>query len=197
MAALRLATAHDAAAIAAIYAPYVLSSPISFEAEPPDEAAMRSRIEAGGGLHPWLVALDEAGDIVGYAYACAFRPRVAYRFAVETSVYVAEGAHGRGIGDELYGALLPMLEAQGFTQAIAAITLPNPASVRLHEKHGFIESGVYRDVGYKLGRWLSVSLWQRALAPLTERPAEPKPVAAVWSASPNLRPSGQGLIRTG
>ena len=180
MVAVRLAVAGDAPTIAAIYAPYVTGSPVSFETEPPTEEAMAARIDAGAGLHPWLVAVDGADRIVGYAYGCAFRPRAAYRFAVETSVYVAAEAQRRGIGGRLYTALLPLLESQGFTQAIAAITLPNPASVRLHEMHGFAVAGVYREVGYKLGEWLSVGLWQRALAPLAIRPEEPRPVAAVW-----------------
>ena len=180
MVAVRLAAAGDAAAITAIYAPYVTGSPVSFETEPPSEQVMAGRITAGAGLYPWLVAVDEADRILGYAYGCAFRPRAAYRFSVETSVYVADDAQRRGIGGRLYGSLLPLLAAQGFTQAIAAITLPNPASVRLHESHGFASAGVYRDVGYKLGRWLSVGLWQRPLAPLADRPDEPRPIAAVW-----------------
>ena len=177
---LRRATADDAAAIALIYAPYVTASAVSFETEAPDAAEMRSRIEAGGELYPWLVAVDEDGRILGYAYAGAFRARRAYRFSVETSVYVAEPAQGRGVGRRLYGALMPILEAQGFTQAIAAISLPNPASISLHEAHGFVSAGVYREVGFKFGGWHSVGLWQRALAPLAEQPGEPKPVAAVW-----------------
>jgi len=177
---LRLATADDAAAIASIYAPYVTGTPVSFETDPPDAAEMRRRIEAGAGLYPWLAACDDGGAILGYAYACAFRPRHAYRFSVETTVYVAAGAQGCGIGAALYGALLPLLEAQGFAQAIAAISLPNEASVRLHEKHGFITAGVYREVGHKLGAWHSVGLWQRPLASLGADPKEPEPAAAVW-----------------
>lgn len=180
MVAVRLATARDAAAITAIYVPYVTGSTVSFETEPPSEEAMEARIIASASLYPWLVAVDEADRILGYAYGCAFRPRAAYRFAVETSVYVDGDSQRRGIGGRLYGELLPLLEAQGFTQAIAAITLPNPASVRLHESHGFAAAGIYRDVGYKLGDWLSVGLWQRALAPLAAPPDEPRPIAAVW-----------------
>src|SRR5687767_9805423 len=134
---LRLATADDAAAIASIYAPYVTASAVSFETEPPDAAEIRSRIEAGGALHPWLVACDEADRVLGYACATAFRARPAYRFTVETSVYLDPAAQRRGIGRSLYTALIPLLEAQGFTQAIAAITLPNAPSVRLHEALGF------------------------------------------------------------
>jgi phosphinothricin acetyltransferase len=177
---LRLASVDDAAAIGAIYAPYVTGSIVSFEAEPPDEAEMRERIRSGGLLYPWLVACDEEGSVLGYASASAFRARIAYRFTVETSVYLAGEAHGRGIGGALYWRLLAILEAQGFTQAIAAISLPNEASVRLHEKLGFVAAGIYRDVGYKLGGWRSVGLWQRKLAPLSEPPEEPKPFADAW-----------------
>ena len=177
---IRLAAAEDAAAVAALYAPYVTQSAVSFETEPPGEAEMRSRIESGGGLHPWLVACDDSGSALGYASASAFRTRPAYRFTVETSVYLAADAVGRGIGGRLYSALLETLEAQGFTQAIGAIALPNPASVALHERLGFVRAGIYRDVGWKLGKWHSVGLWQRALAPLPERPNAPKPVAQVW-----------------
>ena len=162
----------DAAAIAEIYAPFVTESAVSFETEPPDEAAMRARIEAGGDLYPWLVA-EEAGTVVGYAYAARFRDRPAYRFAVETSVYLRPGAGGRGLGRRLYEPLLAMLEAQGFTQAIAAITLPNEASVRLHERLGFERAGIYRQVGWKLGAWHDVGLWQRGLAAAGTPPEEP------------------------
>ena len=86
----------------------------------------------------------------------------------------------RGLGTLLYRALLPLLEAQGFAQAIAAITLPNEASVRLHERLGFHQVGTYEQVGFKFREWRSVGLWQRALAPLSTRPEEPKPVSAVW-----------------
>jgi phosphinothricin acetyltransferase len=174
---LRAATPADAAAIAAIYGHYVTGSTVSFETEPPTVAEMRARIEACGDRYPWLVAEEDA--LLGYAYATAFRPRLAYRYAVETTVYLAPGAGGRGIGRALYGSLIATLEAQGFAQAIGAVTLPNPASVRLHEKLGFTEAGIYRQVGYKLGCWLDVGLWQRALAPATNPPTEPKPVTEV------------------
>jgi len=178
---IRRATADDAAAIASIYAPYVEASVVSFEMEAPDEAEIRNRIEALGDLYPWLAACDEDGAMLGYAYACAFRPRPAYRFSVETTVYVAQGAHGCGIGGALYGALLPVLEAQGFVQAIGAITIPNEASIALHEKFGFVRAGLYEKVGYKLGDWRSAGRWQKALAPMTAGPEEPRPVSAVWA----------------
>ncbi len=170
---LRAATPDDAAAIAQIYAPFVTGSAVSFETEPPDEAAIRSRIESGGGLYPWLVA-EEDGTILGYAYAARFRDRPAYRFAVETSVYLRSEASGHGLGRGLYEPLLAILQKQGFTQAIAAITLPNEASVRLHERLGFERAGTYRQVGWKLGTWHDVGLWQRTLATAGTPPTEPR-----------------------
>jgi L-amino acid N-acyltransferase YncA len=169
---LRAATPDDAAAIADIYAPFVTASAVSFETEPPDEAAMKARIEAGGGLYPWLVA-EEDGRPLGYAYAARFRERPAYRFTVETSLYLRADAVGRGLGRQLYEPLLAILESQGFTQAIATITLPNEASVRLHERLGFERAGTYRQVGWKFGAWHDVGLWQRALARAGTSPEEP------------------------
>ena len=171
---IRSATADDAAAIAAIYAPYVTGTVVSFETEAPDAAGFAGRMAEGEGCYPWLVACDPGtGAVLGYAYACAFRSRPAYRFSVETTVYVADGAQRRGAGSLLYRTLLPVLEAQGYAQAIAAITLPNEASVALHERFGFRPVGVYEKVGFKLREWRSVGLWQRALAPLSTRPEEP------------------------
>ena len=173
---IRAASAEDSAAIAEIYRPYVAESYISFETEPPDAAEIARRMAAGGALYPWVAAEDGEGDLLGYAYASPFRPRAAYRFAVETTVYVREGAHGRGIGAALYAPLIERLERQGFTQAIGAITLPNPASVRLHERFGFRHAGTYAQVGWKLGRWHDVGLWQRPLAAPAEAPEEPRPL---------------------
>ena len=177
---IRPATADDAAAISAIYAPYVTGSTVSFETEPPEPEAIRVRIEAGADLYPWLVG-EADGAVVGYAYATQFRPRPAYRYTVETTVYLAPQAAGAGIGTSLYRLLIDILERQGFTQAIAAITLPNAASVRLHERLGFVAAGTYRKVGYKLDGWHDVGLWQRELARPTLPPSEPKKVPDVWS----------------
>ena len=181
---IRAASADDAPAIAAIYAPYVTGSVVSFETGAPDAAEMARRMAEGEGHYPWLVSCDADGTLLGYAYACAFRSRPAYRFSVETTVYVAEGAHRRGIGSALYRALLPVLEAQGYAQAIAAITLPNPASVILHKRFGFRQAGVYEKVGFKLGEWRSVGLWQRALAQVAASPAEPRPLSALGAGWP-------------
>jgi len=174
---LRAATPDDAASLSDLYVPYVVGSAVSFEVEPPDAQEMRRRIESGGDLYPWIVAEAE-GAVLGYAYAGAFRPRAAYRFAVETTVYARREAHGLGLGTRLYEALLSVVAAQGFTQAIGAITLPNAASVALHEKLGFRHAGTYSHVGWKLGRWHDVGLWQRPLGSGDEAPAEPLRLAA-------------------
>jgi L-amino acid N-acyltransferase YncA len=171
---LRPATPDDAAAIADLYAPYVTASVVSFETLPPEAGALRARIDAAAGLYPWLVGEETDGTLLGYAYAAAFRSRPAYRFTVETTIYLHRAACGRGLGARLYAPLLAALEDQGFTQAIAAITLPNPASVRLHERLGFAAAGTYRQVGWKLGGWHDVGLWQRPLAPAGTPPAEPR-----------------------
>ena len=175
---IRAATSDDAAAISGIYAPYVTASAVSFECEPPDRSEIASRMDAGANLYPWLAA-EEDGTVLGYAYGAAFRTRFAYRFTVETTVYLREGAQGRGIGRLLYAPLLELLERQGFTQAIAAIALPNEASVKLHERLGFRHAGTYGQVGFKLGRWWDVGLWQRALASPPGEPEEPLPLDRV------------------
>lgn len=179
MISLRPVTIDDSASIAEIYAPFVTDGIISFETEPPGAAEIGRRIDSRGALYPWIAAADPDGAVVGYAYASEFRSRRAYRFTVETSVYVRSDAHRCGTGRRLYRALLATLEAQGFTQAIAAIGLPNVGSVAFHESFGFSPAGVYREVGYKLGGWHDVGLWQRPLAPAANPPAEPLPLAEV------------------
>lgn len=177
MIAIRAATPADAGAIAAIYAPYVLSGTATFETDAPDARAMRTRMEKGAGYYPWLVATngEDAGGVLGYAYATAFRDRPAYRFVVETTIYVAGAVQGQGAGRLLYDALIDTLRAQGFTQAIAAIALPNEYSIRLHESVGFRRAGIYREVGYKLGRWIDVGYWQCELNESLVPPVEPRP----------------------
>ena len=178
MIGIRIAAERDAEAIAAIYAPHVTRGVASFEESAPTADEMRARIAKVAGLYPWLVA-EEDGAVLGYAYADRFRERSAYRWAVETTVYVADGAQRRGVGRLLYSALLDILRRQGFTQAIAAISLPNDASVKLHELAGFRRAGVYRQVGWKLGRWIDVGLWQAPLRIPGTPPPEPKPFSAV------------------
>lgn len=176
MIAIRAAQADDASAIAAIYAPHVLTGTVSFEIEPPDARAMRTRMAASDGLYPWIVATngEPEGGVIGYAYATRFRERAAYRFVVETSIYVADVAQRQGAGRLLYGALIATLRAQGFTQAIGGIALPNDASIALHEAVGFRRAGVYREVGYKQSRWIDVGIWQCELNEPAIPPVEPR-----------------------
>jgi phosphinothricin acetyltransferase len=177
--AIRLAGPADAEAIAAIYGPYCTDSRISFEEEAPGASEMARRIEGDRpGFHPWYVA-EEDGTILGYAASSPFRTRPAYRWSVETGIYLAPGAQGRGIGRALLETILATLERQGYVSAIGAIALPNPASVALHEKLGFENVGAYRGTGFKQGQWLDVGLWQKDLAPRSNRPAEPVPYAGL------------------
>jgi L-amino acid N-acyltransferase YncA len=168
----RLATARDAPAIAAIYAPYVRDTIVSFETEVPDAAEIASRIERIGRQYPWLT-VSTCGSIVGYAYACENRSRLAYRWSVDAAVYVDASAQRQGIGRALYRHLFALLRAQGYVNAFAGISLPNAASVALHEAMGFAPIGVYRNVGYKLGAWRDVGWWQLALCEPPPNPAEP------------------------
>ena len=165
---LRDATPGDAAAILAIYAPYVEETAISFERVPPDEATMRERIAQRLASHAWLVA-EQGGRVVGYAYAGPFAVRAAYRLAAEVSVYVDRDAGRGGIGRVLYGALIERLRERGMHTAIGIVALPNPASVALHERLGFRHVGTFREIGAKFGRWHDVGWWQlmldRATAP--------------------------------
>jgi L-amino acid N-acyltransferase YncA len=153
----------DAAAIAEIYRPVVENTIISFELDAPDAAEMRSRIRHVTRRYPWLVAVD-GGAVVGYAYGSRHRERPAYASSLDVSVYVDGSIRGRGVGSALYRTLFRMLERAGpFHRAFAGIALPNDASVALHQKHGFELVGIYREVGFKFGRWIDVAWWQRAL----------------------------------
>lgn len=159
----------DAAACAAIYAPHVESSAVSFEEEVPGAEAMAGRIERYGASHSWLVA-EREGEVVGYAYATAFNERPAYRWSASVSVYVAEGARGAGVGRALYAALFERLRERGFRMACAGITLPNEASVALHERLGFELVGVNREIGWKHGAWHDVGWYQLELTPAGDAP---------------------------
>lgn len=165
----------DGAACAAIYEPYVRDTAISFEERPPDAAALAQRIERISLTHPWLVAEDE-DEVIGFAYGCPHRERAAYRWAADVSVYVDLHRRREGAGRALYGALLPQLRDQGFYIACAGLTLPNAASVAIHESFGFRPVGVYRRIGFKLGAWWDVGWWQLQLREAHDgAPAEPAP----------------------
>jgi L-amino acid N-acyltransferase YncA len=176
---LRLAEAGDAAQIAAIYAPFCLETAISFETTAPDEATMRERVCTLTQRYPWLVAVSGTGDVLGYAYAGKHRERAAYRWSVDFTAYLAPEAKRRGIGTQLYRALVKVCQALGYHRAFAGITLPNEASVRLHEKIGFRPIGVYRRVGFKLGKWHDVGWWSLDLLPEEEAPREPRSISEI------------------
>lgn len=158
----RDATTADAASCAAIYAPYVTDTCITFEQEPPGAADLQARIAAAQEAHAWLVG-EIGGRVVGYAYAGPYRPRAAYRWSCETSVYLDRERLGDGHGRTLYRALLDRLADRGYRTAVAGMTLPNDPSIRLHEALGFEPIGIFRRVGHKHGRWHDVGWMQRDL----------------------------------
>lgn len=168
----RDATADDAGACAAIYAPYVTESAISFEDEPPSADEMARRIASARRSHAWLV-LEEDGEVVGYAYAAPVKQRAAYRWSCEVCVYLARGREGAGRGRALYEALFDRLTERGFRTAIAGMTQPNEASAGLHRALGFEPIGVQRRIGWKHGAWRDVAWVQR---PLTDDEGPPTPL---------------------
>jgi L-amino acid N-acyltransferase YncA len=175
---IRDAVAADAGRCAAIYAPYVRDTAISFESEPPSAEEMAARIAAAQRAHAWLVLEDEGrdevdGDVVGYAYGGPFMTRAAYQWATAVSVYLDPARHRSGGGRALYEGLFERLAARGHRTALAGIALPNDASVGLHRALGFEPVGTYRRVGWKLGRWHDVAWYQR---PLTEDDGPPEPL---------------------
>jgi phosphinothricin acetyltransferase len=174
----RVATEGDAGAVQAIYAPEVAATAISFEVDPPSADEMRTRIRETLRTHPWFVC-EEAGHVLGYAYASPHRPRAAYRWSVDVSVYIDRSARRRGMGRALYAPLFRILARQGYQTAYAGITLPNAGSVGLHEAMGFRLIGVYEAVGYKLGAWHDVGWWALGLGPRPAEPAEPVPFRAL------------------
>ncbi len=158
---IRAVTATDCDAIARIYNHYVLTTVVSFEEQAVATAQIAERIAAvqTAGL-PWLVA-EEDGRVVGYAYASKWHARSGYRFTVESTVYLAANATGRGTGSRLYDALLVAVRQTGAHVVMATIALPNPASVALHEKLGFVKVGHLGEIGFKLERWIDIGYWQR------------------------------------
>lgn len=171
----------------AIYTPYVRETAISFEADPPTLEEFSQRVRSTLEYAPWLACVED-GRVAGYAYGGRWRPRAAYRWTIETTVYVDRSRQGRGLGRALYRALLGCLRIQGYRTATAGITLPNPASVRLHERVGFVPVGVFHAAGHKLGRWHDVGWYELALGERVERPPETLTTAEAsrdpaWSAT--------------
>lgn len=161
---IRDATPDDAAALAALYNPYITDSDISFEESPLSNDAMAKRVAGVQRRYPWLVA-DEAGAIQGYAYATRWKERDAYHYCAETCIYLRQGQTGRGIGRALYTALLDALPRADVRIAIGCIALPNDASVALHEKLGYQKVAHFPGVGFKFDRWIDIGYWQKVLPP--------------------------------
>ncbi len=179
---IRAATEEDAEGVRAVYAPIVRDTAISFEWQEPDAAEMAQRIRATTREHPWLVVEDD-GAVIGYAYACPWRARAAYRWMAETAIYVAESARRRGVARAAYGELLARLRRGGWRAAIGGIALPNPASVALHEALGFRQVAHLPRVGFKFGRWHDLGFWRLDLEPDAAAPQPPAPPSLARSAS--------------
>ena len=171
---IRFAEPTDAAGILAIYGPYCESTCVSFEVVAPTIEQIQERINRITADYPWLVG-EIDGQIASYVYASRHHERAAYRWSVDVAVYVAAEQQRRGVGRILYETLFSILREQGHFKAFAGITLPNPASVGLHEGLGFRPVATYRGVGHKFGRWLDVGWWQRDLQPERDNPTEPHP----------------------
>ena len=160
--AIRYVEPRDAGAIVRIYNRYIRDTIVTFEEDEISAADMAARIAHVRASLPWIVA-EQGGAILGYAYARKFHERAAYRNTVESTIYVDEAAQRKGIGTNLYTALLDRLRAQGLRTALALIALPNAPSVALHEKCGFKKAAHLEKVGFKFGRWIDVGYWQLLL----------------------------------
>jgi phosphinothricin acetyltransferase len=192
---IRLARPDDAAGVLAIYGPYCDSTTVSFEVAAPTTEQMSQRIERIMMQYPWLIG-EADGEVAGYVYASQHRERAAYRWMVDVAVYVAPSHRQRNLGKALYWALFGILRAQGYFKAFAGITLPNAASVRLHESIGFKPIAVYKGVGYKQGRWLDVGWWQLDLQPeIVDPPAPRKFLEIPGSATTAMMREAERLIQ--
>jgi L-amino acid N-acyltransferase YncA len=169
---IRVATPDDANSILAIYGPFCTSSHVSFETSAPTERNMRERIERITTHNPWLVG-EIDGVVAGYVYASQHRERAAYRWTVDVAAYVSPAYQRRSLGRALYTTLFALLREQGLFQAYAGVTLPNAGSVGLHEAMGFQPVAVYRNIGYKMGRWRDVGWWSLQLKPAIDNPPDP------------------------
>jgi phosphinothricin acetyltransferase len=159
---IRMATGADAGAICAIYNHYVTHTIVTFEEQPVAHDEMQSRVAAVLDKLPWLV-LESDHAVAGYACAAPWKSRIGYRFAVESSIYLAPTQVGRGFGSALYAALLDHLRARNVHCVIGGAALPNAASVALHEKLGFTQVAHFHENGFKFGRWIDVAYWQKLL----------------------------------
>ncbi len=159
---IRPAVPADAPRIAEIYNRHVRETVVTFEEQPVADDEMARRISETAAEYPWLVS-EIDGSVAGYAYASTWKRRSAYRFAAESTIYLAQEFCGRGLGSELYGALIAEMRSRGLHCAIGGISLPNQASIALHEKLGFKHIGQLREIGWKFGKWVDVGYWELLL----------------------------------
>ncbi len=175
----RLATANDLPGILTISNWAVLHTAANFAIEPETPDAWRADYDEAHEMFPWFVAIDETGEVIGFAKASPWKGRCAYAWTAETTVYVHPDHHGRGLGTKLYARLVATLRAQGYRTLLGGITQPNPASVRLHESLGFRRVALLEQVGWKFDRWHDVAYWESILRDAGEPPGRIKPVHEV------------------
>ena len=195
---IRFAEELDAAAIQAIYAPYCESSVVSIETKAPSVEEIGQRIRKISEQFPWIVG-EFDHRVLGYAYGSRHSERAAYQWSVDATIYVSPLAQRTGLGRGLYTSLFQILALQGYYKAYAGITLPNPASVGLHEAMSFKPVGIYRGVGYKLGGWHDVGWWQLSLQPESEEPAPPRSIREIRhsQAVQEALNAGELLVKSG
>jgi phosphinothricin acetyltransferase len=175
---IRLARESDCRGILNIYAPYVLSTEVSFETAVPSESEIKSRMETQGRRFPWIVC-EADGKIAGYAYASPHRERASYAWSCDCSVYVDAAFHSKRIGTALYTCLFDILRLQGFYSVFAGVSLPNEKSCALHESMGFYPVGIYQNAGYKSGRWIDTKWYGLKLLEPVPFPDKPKPTCEI------------------
>ncbi len=166
---IRPASLSDVEAMLKIYDPYVLNTPITFEIQSPTILEFQKRLTDTQEKLPWIVCEEDA-QVLGYAYANPFKTRRAFDWTVESTVYVHQDFHGKGIGKDLYRRLIELLNYQGVVNVVGGIALPNQASVGLHESLGFQKVADFKDAGFKLGKWWNVGYWQLQI----QKPSTPE-----------------------
>jgi L-amino acid N-acyltransferase YncA len=159
---IRAVSLNDATAICNIYNYYVLNTTVTFEEKEVTEGELKNRISDITKKYPWIVYEIE-GEVIGYAYASAWRVRSAYRYSTELAIYLKNGKSGKGIGSQLYEQLLNLLERQDIHAVIGGIALPNEGCIALHKKFGFEKTAHFKEVGFKFNKWVDVAYWQKIM----------------------------------
>lgn len=177
---IRLITPADAEAALAVYAPYVLHTANTFEYEIPSADDFRKKIEKITAQYPWLVC-EYDGEIVGYAYGSTHRERAAYQWSPESTVYISDKHHRKGIARILYNTLFALLQQQGYINVFASVLVTNVNSVEFHRAYGFEEIGLFKNIGYKLGEWHTNLWFQYTLQEHVIDPSVPIPITKLFN----------------